>query len=174
MSTVSTVARSEVTRLPSRAGGQGDDPVPGPVGGPAGADQLGAGQPSRGLHPSPGPAVELGHVGPPPGVQTRLVAGGHVGRPGVDGGLQGLVPGGDGVDPALLRVPRHRLADVSVAQRLEGLALARVVLAAVLQEVVDGVGVAVHQGPQGPARADRRPAGGGRPVSTNLAPASSA
>ena len=85
-----------------RAGGQGDDAVAGPVGGPAGAGELRAGEPSRGLHPGPGAAVELGHVGPPPGVQARLMAGRHVGRPGVDGGLQGVVPGGDGVDAALL------------------------------------------------------------------------
>ncbi len=62
---------------------------------------------------------------------------------------------GDGVDAALPDVPGDGLADVPVAQRLEGLALARVVLAAVLGQVVDGVGVARHQGTQRAARADR-------------------
>ena len=116
--------------------------------------------------------VQLGHVGPPPGVEPGLVAGSHVGRPGLDGGLQGLVPGGDGVHAALPDVPRDGLAHVPVAQRLEGLALARVALAAVLSEVVDGVGVALYQRPQRPARADR-PSWRWSPVSTNLAPASS-
>ena len=57
---------------------------------------------------------------------------------------------------SLRGVPGNRLGDVPVAQRFEGLALARVVLASVLPEVVDGGGVTRYERGQRPSRADGR------------------
>ena len=138
-----------------RPRGQGDDAVTGPVAGPARADELRTGQPAGGLHPRPSAAVELGHVGPAPGVQPCLMTISGVGRPGVHRPLQGVVPAVQSVDTALRRVPVDGLADVPVAQGFQGLAFFGVVLAAVLGQIVDGTGVAGHQGAEGAAGADR-------------------
>ena len=138
-----------------RARGQCDDAVAGPVAGPARADELRTGQPAGGLHPRPSAAVELGHVGPAPGVQPCLITISGVSRPGVHRPLQGVVTTVQGVDTAVPGVPVDGLPDVPVAQGFQGLAFFGVVLATVLRQVVDGTRVAGHQGAERSAGADR-------------------
>ena len=89
----------------------------------------------------------------PPGEQAG-VADRPVGRPGVDGVSESAVPVGCSVQAALVSVPAHRLAHITVAQFSQGATLGAVVLAAILGQAVDDVGVAPHQGHQCPARAD--------------------
>ncbi len=136
------------------SGGQGDDVVTGPVGAAALCGQFGSAQPATSLHPGSGPLVEGGHVGSPPGVKAGGVAGSHIGGPSVHGLLQGVVAFNGGVDPALMVVPGHSLANLPVAQLGQGATLRLVVLAAVLGQLGDRVGVAADQGSQGPAGAD--------------------
>ena len=77
------------------------------------------------------------------------MAGGHIGGPGIHGGLQALRPVRDGPDPVVRPVPGDRPAGVAVPEFLERSPLVRVGLAAVLGEVVDGIGVASDEGGEG-------------------------
>ncbi len=126
----------------TRAWRQADDPDSGPVGVAPGAHQLRAGQPPGGIHPGAGPLVERGHVGPPPRVQAGVSAGADIGGPGVHSLLEGSVSVGHGVDSAVAVVPGDRGGHVAVAQLGQRVAFSRIVLAAVLAQLVDDVGVA--------------------------------
>jgi hypothetical protein len=154
-------ARWEVISRPS-APRQGDDAVAGPVDAAARAGQFRSRQPACSLHPGPGSLVEGGHVRPPPGIQPGLVAGGHVGGPGVHGLLQGVVAFGHGMNAALGVVPGDRLGDVAGAQLRQRATLRHVVLVAVFAELVDTVWVPADQGRQRPRLGRLPPAGGGR------------
>src|SRR5262249_21910194 len=137
------------------SGSESDDVIAGPVAAAAGADQFRSGQPTGGFHPLPGPLVEGGDVGPPPRVQAGLMSGRDVGSPGVDGFLEGDVPLGCRVQPALTRVPRDGFGDATSPQLGQGATFGRVVLAAVLGQLVHDVGVAAHQRAECTAGADR-------------------
>ncbi len=104
------------------------------------------------LHPLPRSRVQLGHVGPPPGVQPRLLAGRHVGGPGIHSSLEGGVSFCDSVNPLALEVPVNGLPDPAGPQLGQHFSLSGVELAPVLAEGVHRVPVPGHrhQGAQAP------------------------
>ena len=116
----------------ARPGGQGDDPVPGPVAPPARCFELGPGKLAQFLPQEAGGPVEgldgvavVGH-------QQGVLPVGDVVGPGLDHVVHGLVPARGRVDPAAEGVPGHRGGHVPGAQLVEGVALGRVTLAEVV------------------------------------------
>jgi len=119
--------------LPTGARGQGHDAVPGPVAGGS-DDKLLARQPAEALPCDTAPLVQLGHVGPPPGVHGRGHALGHVGGPAGDHGVERRVPVRRHGDATGAGVPGHGLVDLARAQLGQRRPLAGVDLAHVLGE----------------------------------------
>jgi hypothetical protein len=83
------------------------------------------------------------------------VPGRDVSRPTFNRPFEGAVPVSESVDATLTVIPVDRVADVAVTQLGQGVALGRVMLAAVLYEVMDDLGMPAHPGGQRPSRASR-------------------
>ena len=136
-------------------GGEGHDPVADAVVAAAGRDEFGAGEAAVEGEAVAGEAVEGVHVRPPPGVHGRVPAGADVGVPGVHRRLQGFVGVRGDPDPVVVGVPGDGVGDLPAAELAQCFPLAGVVLADVLGQDVDDAVVAVEQGPEGAAGADR-------------------
>jgi hypothetical protein len=92
--------------LPSCAGGEGDDAVAGPVR-RIPDHQLGTGQLPELVPCRASPAVQLGHVGPAPGVHGGRRTLSDIGRPSGDDRVQRRVPIGRHGDATGAGVPDH-------------------------------------------------------------------
>ena len=133
---------------------EGDHPVAGAVGAPAGADELRSGEP-----PGPLPQLACGGVQrldvlAPVGEEEGVAAGVDILRPGPHHRPHGVPAVGHAVDPTVAGVPGHGLSDAPVAQLGERGALGRVGLAEVVAEGEDVGGVALGEGAERSARPD--------------------
>ena len=138
----------------ARSGGQGDDPVAGPVAPSAGGDQLRPRQ-EPGLFPqAPGGLIEGLDIVPAVGQHQRLPPGAGVPGPGFDHGVHGPAPAANGMDAPGPGVPAHRGGHAAVAELGQGGPLAGFPLAQVVAQRPHLLAVAFAQGGEGAAGAD--------------------
>ncbi len=99
---------------------------------PPGAPKFWAADGAGGDPSLPSPLVQSGDVAAAPGKQDSVAAGGEVGFPRVNGGVERVVTRRCGDDPVVIAIPLDGHVDAAAAQLLQRSALARIPLADVL------------------------------------------